>query len=237
MKFKFGKKNNTPETEEDFDEIAGLADDTPHSEYDDYEVDDVDIEKPVNTKRDMSPVKKILIFGIPIILGIAAGWYVLNMDSKDTGDNPPAEQTQVQTTKEAPPANNGEGIVINESVGKTHVGKENGDPSNGIGAILAFDYAYYVDRDGDKARSFFNPEATSYDAAFIQNHIDEVPEGTDYELEITPVSIGQEYDVILSLKLPGAGKVVSYQQKFETMEKDGVFYVKTFDSTPILDKK
>ena len=53
-------------------------------------------------------------------------------------------------------------------------------------------------------------------------------------MKITPKRIGEEYDVILSLSIPGE-ETQSWQQKVTVMEKDGTFYVKRLDSSSKID--
>lgn len=122
-----------------------------------------------------------------------------------------------------------EGSVVNEQLGNTYQGNDNGNPINGTGAILAFDYAYYKDRDGEKARSLFNPDTDAYSGSYLQQEINKVPQGTEYDLSIKPQRIGELYDVDLTLTIPGLDPV-KYKQVFHTMEKDGKFYIEKFTS-------
>ena len=69
----------------------------------------------------------------------------------------------------------------------------------------------------------------------LQNHIDKVPTGTEYELKITPKRLGEEYDVILSLSIPGE-ETQSWSQKVTVMEKEGTFYVEKLESSSKIDE-
>lgn len=122
-----------------------------------------------------------------------------------------------------------QGVNVSESVGEAHVGSEDANNSNGTGAILAFDYAYYNDRDGEKVLEYFDPDNQDYDAEYVQRYIDRTSSSTKYELSITPEIIGERYSVVLTLSIPGY-EPVKYNQDFLTVEKDGKYFVKELSS-------
>lgn len=246
------KKKSTPRTDNGlFDDLDPLLDSdedfspdaTPHQSYDDIHdiggfsddpfglglpseerpQDDLKAKDEAYNKK----MRKFLLIVIPVIFIVVLGIAVSMMGGGGgvtTGDGGTGEDPGSSRIE-----GDGEGVNINEAVGSTHTGTENGNPANGTGAILAFDHQYYTERSGEGARSHFNPDATSYDAAFIQAAIDRVPGGTTYSLDITPMTIGQRYDVVLTLTIPGMDPV-SYNQDFEVMESDGRYYVKSFTS-------
>jgi hypothetical protein len=78
------------------------------------------------------------------------------------------------------------------------IGRGAGDPTNGVGLIQAFDYAYYVQRDGAKVASMMvtpNPVST------IQASINEAAAiGTEHCLTITPTANPNVFDVELLLR-------------------------------------
>lgn len=225
------------DADEDFSPVS-----RPHSSYDDihdvggFSDDPFGLGLPSENdhKEDLEAkneaynrkMRKVLIILIPVMFIVVLGIAVATMKggggiTTGGGDGGDPGSSRIE--------GGGEGVNVNEAVGVTHTGTENGNPANGTGAILAFDHQYYTERSGEGARSHFNPEATSYDAAFIQAAIDRVPGGTTYSLDITPMTIGQRYDVVLTLTIPGMDPV-SYNQDFEVMEADGRYYVKTFTS-------
>lgn len=242
------KKKKAPSSDGLFDDLDPLldsdedfsADSTPHSSYGDIHdiggfsddpfglgIPDDSPEESLREKEESYNRKsrKFLLIVIPlmfiVVLGIA--FFAMGGGGVTTGDGGASEEGISRIE------GGGDGVNINESVGVTHTGSENGNPNNGTGAILAFDYQYYTERSGEGARENFNPDATSYDAAFIQAAIDRVPGGTEYSLDITPMTIGQRYEVVLTLTIPGM-EPVKYNQDFEVMESDGRYYVKTFTS-------
>ena len=173
--------------------------------------------------------KVIIFITVFVLLGIGA----YSLVSNDNSGEPPAQEQQSSEQAGGDAADNGKktGLVVTEQVGKEFVSNEDGNPVNGTGVILAFDYAYYTKRDGKAARELFNPEAKSYNASYIQREIDKVPQGTTYELSITPQRIGESYVVKLKLNIPGSEPVV-YNQKFTTAQRgDGTFYIKQFTSS------
>lgn len=195
-------------------------------DFDDEEDDESGRHNPDSSQEGVDKKKFFgFLFLIIIVLALAA-FFVFG--SSQGGDSPqPEETSQSQEDKGA-----NKGIVVQEANGETYNGNDDGNPVNGTGAILAFDYAYYTERSGEKAREYFNPDAKEYDADYIQKAIDtNVPEGTKYDLAITPKSIGKEYDVVLTITEPGT-EPYKFNQKFSVMEKEGRFYVENFTSTP-----
>ncbi|MEU7633581.1 hypothetical protein AB0C34_27000 [Nocardia sp. NPDC049220] len=64
-------------------------------------------------------------------------------------------------------------------------GTDPGGTGNGPDAILAFEYAYYAERSGFRARAVVAPDATVAPAEQIQRGINQVPIGTRYCVRIT----------------------------------------------------
>lgn len=65
---------------------------------------------------------------------------------------------------------------------------EAGGTESGPDAVLAFQYAYYVTRSGEQARSVVTPDADVSPAAVIQRGIDTIPLGTTHCVRITTVA-------------------------------------------------
>lgn len=110
---------------------------------------------------------------------------------------------------------------------KTKVGNGKGDQKSGPGVIFAFDYAYYVERSGAAARKFMSPELKGTTVETLQDAIDELPEGTQHCLWITPKDGEKDvYSVKLAEYVPdGDGvKEVVHEQVIHTA-KDGDKYI------------
>lgn len=247
----FKKKKKDEEPDKELDEFAIVDDEddifsseSPAPGYDDdledYMDDDIDhSEEQENSKEPISKIKFIGILAVVIILVL----FLLNVTGVldvSSGENTNGDQTQSQEEGNNDSGenlkNNGEGIIVNEAVGESYVGKDNGNTMNGTGAILAFTYDYYTTRNGEKARQHFNPDATSYDAKYIQNNIDNNPEGTSYNLKITPRVVGSTYDGELTVTPPGASSGQTFNILYEVMERDGTYYIKTFEQQSSNDK-
>ncbi|WP_280231227.1 hypothetical protein [Nocardia cyriacigeorgica] len=84
-------------------------------------------------------------------------------------------------------------------------GTPTGGTGSGADAIFGFEHAYYVARDGHRARNFVTADAAVSDAAGIDRGIAQVPLGTRYCVTITPLadSAPQRYLVDLVQQYPG----------------------------------
>lgn len=82
-----------------------------------------------------------------------------------------------------------------DSASGTTAGNGPGSRDSGPDVILAFDHAYYVDRNGTKARGYMNDDITGTTAKSLQEAIDELPEETAHCLKIRPKD--DEEDVYL----------------------------------------
>ena len=241
----FGSKKGTATPSDDDDDpladIFGLDDDNLSSEYtpsysydDDFmgeegefvstppPQEDTSEKAPEPKKKKKWPLIAGSVVAVILVLIIAGG-----LAGGGGGGTP--EQEKGDETSDSRIEGSNQGVVVEETVGTAYEGSGDGNPKNGTGAILAFDYDYYVNRDGDKAREHFNPDATSYDGAFIQSAIDKVPQGTKHSLSITPERVGDSYNVILTINIPDSDPF-SYEQKFTVMERNGEFFVKSFTS-------
>lgn len=229
------------------------ADQYPELSYDDMEDFNFPDDTSPSSQKDKddssgSRFRRMFIAGTILALIIIGAIYLTGGGS-DSSDESASEQETSQSenqedggtdseggenTSEGDGDSTGErkdsGVVANEQVGQEFITSDDGNPINGTGAIMAFDYAYYTKRDGEAARELFNPDADAYNADYIQRAINKVPQGTTYSLDITPVRIGEEYKVKLTLNLPGSEKPAVYDQVFLTEERDGQFFVTSFTS-------
>jgi hypothetical protein len=105
--------------------------------------------------------------------------------------------------------------------GKVTRGNGQGDTSSGPGAILGFQYEFYVDRNGEGARRFVAPDAENVSTAeVIQQAINEqIPAGTTHCLRIAEVA-GDTFEVDLTDHRPD-GTTNVYRQTVITVVRDG----------------
>ena len=219
--------------------------------YDDLNLDDLDEnylddENPSSNDKNNDGIfnkKKIIQIGLAFVALLVVLIAMLNIGDNDTGNGDSTTETTSSQTED----NNGnetsasqntekpvyDGIVVREESGMTYSGNEKGSPTNGTGAILLFDYSYYIEKDAQKVLDNYNPDMKDqFSKEFIQSKIDEPPEGTQYSLDITPITTGDEYVVTLYLDIPGA-ESVSYKQKIKTVKKGDRYYVANISSEEI----
>lgn len=103
---------------------------------------------------------------------------------------------------------------------------DRGDQKSGAGVIRAFQYAYYIRRDGAAARALATPRSSVLDAAALQTSIDAVPPGSTYCLAITDVdpAIHLARMTVLQPNQPPD----SFTQTITTENVDGTWFVATF---------
>lgn len=113
--------------------------------------------------------------------------------------------------------------------GRLTIGNGTGGTTAGVDAILGFQHAFYIDRDGAKARSFVAPDAPNVSPAeVIQTAgIDPTPVGTMHCLRI--FAMGPEaYVVDLTVYRPDGATDV-YQQYITTVTRNGKHLIYAID--------
>lgn len=96
-----------------------------------------------------------------------------------------------------------------------------GGTGSGPDAILGFQYAFYVDRNADKARGFATPEAAATQLSTLQAGIDDgVPVGTEHCVLIRPSGQPGVFAVEMVQKAAD-GAIVRYAQTISTTVRDG----------------
>ncbi|MEV6428835.1 hypothetical protein [Nocardia sp. NPDC051463] len=105
--------------------------------------------------------------------------------------------------------------------GKVTVGNGAGDTNSGPGAILGFQYAYFVERSGERARSYLAPDAEYLSPAeVLQKAInEEIPVGTTHCVRIAETA-PDTYDVDLTA-LRVDGTTIVYPQTVITVDREG----------------
>ncbi|GGN69389.1 hypothetical protein [Nocardia rhizosphaerihabitans] len=81
---------------------------------------------------------------------------------------------------------------------------EAGGTGSGPDAVLAFQYAYYVNRSGEQARAMVAPDADVSPAAVIQRGIDSIPVGTTHCVRITTVAVDRYTVEVTEFRPAGA---------------------------------
>ncbi|PXX57806.1 hypothetical protein DFR70_11636 [Nocardia tenerifensis] len=97
---------------------------------------------------------------------------------------------------------------------------EMGGTTTGPDAILAFQYAYYVERSGERVRQFVAPDAAVSPASTIQRGIDTIPAGTTHCVRIVTLADNQ-YSVEVTEYRPGGVPATYNKQTVTTAVIDG----------------
>ncbi|MGY0500039.1 hypothetical protein ACWZHB_16250 [Nocardia sp. FBN12] len=159
-----------------------------------------------------------------IAVGVAAAMTYVVMTGQDSG---PEKTVVVAAT--SPPTTTarktaGPLACADEQRGNLTIGRGPGDSNSGPGVILGFEYAFYTDRNGEKARSFVAPEADTVGSApIIQDGIDKyVPLGTTYCAQISQIG-PDSYELDLTERRPGGMPAddLLYTQLITTTVRDG----------------
>ncbi|WP_141810129.1 hypothetical protein [Nocardia bhagyanarayanae] len=90
-----------------------------------------------------------------------------------------------------------------ERVGNKIQGNGDGGTDSGPDAIFAFQYAYYVTRSAEHARTVVAPNASVPTVEAIQHGIDSIPAGTTHCVAITPGAFAGQYRVVITENRPG----------------------------------
>lgn len=95
--------------------------------------------------------------------------------------------------------------------GSVVTGDGEGDVKSAAGVILAFQHAYYVERDADLVKPLLAKESEIQNLDALQKGIDSVEQGTTHCLRITSAKDGSA-DVELTQMAPDGSETVFYQR-------------------------
>ena len=167
---------------------------------------------------------------VVLVIVVAGGAMLLTSSLSFLRSDPPnvdlpaadqANWSTIPSPEPAPPPSVTNPDCPTATVGKVSWGRDAGGTSNGVDAIKAFDYGYYVLRSGEKARAVVAPDAALVaDAPTIQRAVDAMPAGTTHCLEITDTG-GGVYEVRLAEFLPNSAAPNLTFQVIETGIRDG----------------
>lgn len=213
-----GKASGRPQSQSSWDE-DDLFDDL----YNDSRANTTPTDP--SSKSGRSKAGVILLGSVATIaVGVAAAMTYVVV----TGQNSGAEETVVVAATSPPTTTTrktaGPLACADELRGNLTIGRGPGDNNSGPGVILGFEYAFYTDRNGEKARSYVTPEAdTVGSAAIIQDGIDKyVPLGTTYCAQINQIG-PDSYELDLTERRPGGTSAddLLYTQLITTTVRDG----------------
>lgn len=166
----------------------------------------------------------VIVVGLVVAIVVAAGPSAddepgITLPDETTTTQPADTSSEPTPAKPVAPPTNGEVVGVPIEFGPDARGSQKG----GAAVIAAYDYAYYVQRSGAQAVGMYAPGAQP-SATSAQNAIDANPAGTRHRLVVTPVVVGQEYDVLLKVTWPGMAEQ-EFKQKFFTTYSDGKYYL------------
>lgn len=178
----------------------------------------------------------VLILAVIVIVMVKMGPLagLLGDDSDGEIAMPPASSsmsasqsptTQVAPVKTAADAADEECAI---SPRGAEVGNGPGSRDSGPEVIMAFDHAYYVDRNGTKARGFMSEDLTGTTAQSLQGAIDELPEDTAHCLKIRPKEDEEDVFLVDLIVFRGEGDQIERTASEQTIyveEVDGEYTI------------
>ncbi|MBF6334013.1 hypothetical protein [Nocardia transvalensis] len=166
--------------------------------------------EPEQPKRNVG----LIAGGVAALVVLIAVVLVIVFATRDKGSdtaNVPAGSTTPSAAAVSCPA---------RTEGNVTYGNGPGDTSSGVKAILGFQYAFFHERSGAKAREFVAPDANFSPAEVIQHAIDaQIPVGTTYCLKIEEMS-PDRYIVSFAEHRPD-GKPIEHRQDVRVVNRDG----------------
>ncbi|KAF0848027.1 hypothetical protein [Nocardia caishijiensis] len=157
-----------------------------------------------------------------VLLGLAATIFLGPGDESASGTRQAALSGSTATTSSTTPPLPAHALPGCEEFRTTSitVSAERGDASSPQGAILGFEYSYYVDRDAAKARSFVTDNAHVGDEAALAAGIATLPSNVKY---CTHITRGDSTDtsiwhVTIHQQWPGDTAIEKVHQTIKTTE-------------------
>ncbi|MFC9873941.1 hypothetical protein [Nocardia salmonicida] len=156
-----------------------------------------------------------------VVLGLAATIFLGPADKPTTTAQAAASNTRATTSTVVPPlpAHALSGCESFRTPSIT-ISAERGDTASPEGAILGFEYSYYVDRDAAKARSFVTDNAHVGNASALAEGIGSLPLDVKYCVHITKADAADAtlWNVTIHQKWPGDATTEKINQVMRTTE-------------------
>ena len=162
-----------------------------------------------------------VLAAVGLVLGVILTVASFVGNASDDGGEPIAQPPAPSAAAFPPAAPADDADCPNRTEGGVITGRDPGDTTSGPAVIKAFEHAYYVERNGAKARSYGTELARMGSAASMQTFIDtQLPPGTLYCTRITDRGAGL-WSLELSEIPPGGGEPVLIRQLVQTAQVDG----------------
>ncbi|MGW5440464.1 hypothetical protein [Nocardia asteroides] len=184
-----------------------------------------EIEGGTSRRRRPLLLAAMAVGGLSVVAALAAGMWVVS-----SGDQTTAVPTLVPATAAPAVASSAPAQPPNDPIlggapscpatrtAQLVRGNGRGSQTNGPEVILAFQYAYYVQRSGATARSLVAAEAGMEPAEVIDAGIATIPQGSEHCVSVTPQ--GDRFGVVITETRPG-GEVRTYRQLVTVADRDG----------------
>ncbi|MEV0854828.1 hypothetical protein [Nocardia fluminea] len=156
-----------------------------------------------------------------VVLGVAATIFLGPAETSSTTTQAAVPGSRATTSTVVPPlpAHALSGCESFRTPSIT-ISAERGDTASPEGAILGFEYSYYVDRDAAKARSFVTDNAHVGDASALAAGIGSLPLDVKYCVHITKADAADAalWNVTIHQKWPGDATTEKIDQVMRTTE-------------------
>lgn len=180
-------------------------------------------------QRSRAPAALLALAGVVVVVVVVLG---VNLSASSSKSGPlaavPASTAHAATTAAAStttePYPHATADCYPVKSADVVVGAGPGDPTTAPGAILGFQWAYYSDRSGARARDWVAAGADVPDAAAIQAGIDSVPAATKYCVHVSRADSdgsGGTWNVVLSEQFPTDKTPQQWAQTVTTRAEGG----------------
>ncbi|MFD5812444.1 hypothetical protein [Rhodococcus aetherivorans] len=156
--------------------------------------------------------------GVAVLAVVSAAVVTAMTGTTDEPQVPPLRSPTVVSSSTTTSTSTVAAPVWCESVNEPGrvVGNGPGGRDTGPAVIQAFEYAYYVERDGNAVAELMILPGTD-----IQSFIDAVPAGTEHCVSVLPTEDPNRWSVDVLLKFPPVGDEGIHKQWITTMPADG----------------
>ncbi|MEU6584344.1 hypothetical protein [Nocardia sp. NPDC046763] len=179
----------------------------------------------------------LVMAGVAVVVVVVLTANLGNNSPKSSGPSKAAPASTVAATPAAPATTEGYPHATTDcyptKTADAVVGAGPGDPGSGPGAILGFEWAYYADRSGARARDWVSADAAVPDAAAIQAGIDSVPVTTKYCVHISKADgAADTWNVVLSEQFPTDTTPQQWAQTITTRTDHGRVLITAIRKNP-----
>lgn len=169
--------------------------------------------------------RPILVVLAAVLVVGAVVWAVVSVAGGDGDTSRQQEQAGVRGQSEAGVAGDGGGLrcPVIDSEG-TLQGADEGDVNSSKGVIMAYEHAFFVDRDPAAMVAMTRPGPYVATESALAEGLKTVPEGSPWCVTIEPTATSGTYRVTIRHLPHGQEEVVTWEQDM-TVSGDGPFFI------------